>query len=178
MSRPGQLAHGRTPGDVVRQFADRFREHDRRLRENAAMATKAVTAATAAGVSPTWLNQRQNNITFSTTGTDYPVGSIIAPDGYTRILFTMTASAGATFSTGATISVSSYIDIAGAVASGDSISNGVPGASACSVSASYADFFTVIPGQTVTFGAAALIVGSMTAGSGNVHASALVIFLR
>lgn len=178
MSRPGQLAHGRSPGDVVRQFVDRFQEIDRRLRENAAMSTKAATAVIAAGISPTQLNQHQNGITFSTSSVNYPVGSIVAPAGYTRILFNMTSSAGATFSGSGTISVSSYIDIGGALASGDSISNGVPGSSACSVAAPYSDYYTVIPGQTVTFGAAALIVGSMAAGSGNVHVSAMVLFLR
>lgn len=178
MSRPGQLAHGRTPGDANRQFADRFNELDRRLREVTAMATTAITAAKAAEMSPTWFNQHQNGIDFSTTATDYPLGSITAPAGFTRMLFNMTASAGATFSTGASISVSAFVVIAGSWAYGDSIGTGIPNNAACSVSASFANYYTVAPGDTITFGGAAIIDGTQTSGSGNVHASALVLFLR
>lgn len=178
MSRPGQLAHGRNPGDMVRQFADRFREIDRRLREITAMATKAITAATAAGVQPKFVRSDQGSLTFGSSWVDYDMGTVTPPAGYTGLIYLTWVSAGATFTSGGSISVQPYMrDSLGDRLNGPAVANGAGSAAACSASSVIANIgSSESPSNPLTVGASVAISGSIAAASGNVHLSSLLIF--
>lgn len=180
MSRPGQLAHGRSPGSMLTQIADRFREYERRLREVTAMATKAINAATAAGLRPKYLLVEQDNLTFTGAYVDYDMGTITPPVGYTGLIYLTWVSAGATFTGAGSVSVQPYLkDSLGDRANGPAVSNGVGAAAPCSAASTFIGIGTnESPTTPLTFGLSVATVGAASARSGNAHLSALLIFTR
>ena len=180
MSRPGQLAHGRPPGSMLTQIADRFREVDRRLREITAMATKAINAATAATVSPKFVLTQKDNLSFTSSWVDYDMGTVIPPAGFTGLVYVLWASAGITLTSGGSISVQPYVkDTLGNRLNGPAIANGVGSAAACSVSSAFANIgSSESPSNPLTLGMSVAVAGSSAASSGNTHLSSLLIFTR
>lgn len=180
MSRPGQLGHGRPAGSPEKQFAAQLAELKRQLAENTAMTKKAVQLANAALNYPTHMNASQTGITFSTSYTDYPLGTITVPDGCTNFSYWVWATAGATFSAASNISVRALVSADGGTYYGDAIACGIDGAGPQSSMTAWSqgNGTPLTPGDVITYGASVAIAGTQTAGSGNVHISVAAIFTR
>lgn len=182
MSRPGQLAHGRPPGSMLTQIADRFREVDRRLREITAMATKAINAATAVLVVPTTAWVDDESATIDTTFGSFVSTSIAVPAGYTSGHLTVWVSAGITWATGTgNVTVQPVVWYGSPDAVGGFPINS--GNSTISVSSSYFayNFSGVGAGTahpTIDLQMRAARSTGTVSGSANAHLAASVIFTR
>lgn len=180
MSRPGQLAHGRSPGDVVRQFVDRFQEIDRRLRENAAMATKAIVAANNA-IPIVQVTQIDSDVAW-TTPTSWTVRAshdFVVPAGFTTAYVTAFAATGATFDDASGFAlIGAGAVIAGAT--GPQITNGATYSTSQALSVSSFQAYNVTGlsgGDTVTVQCLGYRQYGIS-GNENAHLSAQVIFYR
>lgn len=109
--------------------------------------------------------------------TDFLAGPVMVPEGFTFAVVTIFASAGTTFTgTGAgNVGVRPW---AGSVA-GPAIATGKTGGGAISVNSTLATRIPVTPGGSFIIKANALANGNpRNAGSGNVHISASILFVR
>jgi len=179
VTKPGMLSHGMPP--VPDDLARRVRELERQNTQMQSMIVHANNAATAAGLVAVSVTKDVNSTTFPNDAawhTYATTATQTVPAGFTRMLISMWAAVGGTFSgaTGGFLGVAPQVDGYG-VSAGQTSGRGEAGPFSVSMPFSM-DINSLTPGTTFTLSAQAILSGAVTAGSNNVHLSALIIYLR
>ena len=122
-----------------------------------------------------------NSTDLTSAWTNYVVTPVNVPVGYNRAIVQVSASAGSTVSGDLSSANWGNIGVQPAVSgvSGPALSQGRSGGGAMSINSSLSAKITVTPGGVFNVWALAYAQASgLVAGSGNVHLSATVLFIR